>query len=415
MPAQKRLLIVAFHFPPIQASTGVTRTLSFAKYLKNYGWEVTVLTATPGAYPEIRNENLAAIPDHVRVERALAFDTQRHLSILGRYPAWLAIPDRWQSWRVPAIAKAADIVKRWRPTALMSTYPIATAHRIAAAINRRFAIPWIADFRDPMAQPGYPADPATYRSFERIETEVFTQASRVVVTTPGTATMYRNRYANFPPDHISVVPNGFDPEMFPVSLEPARSGDSAGRQVTLLHSGIVYPVERNPTALLEAIGELRRGNKLTARNFRLLFRASAHEHVYRPQVDALGIGELVHFLPPIPYRDAIQEMCASDAFLLLQASSCNDQIPAKVYEYLYCERPIFALTDPRGDTAGLLRSVGSTSIARLDDKDEIKVSLMSFIEQLREGSAPTPPRDRLQQFSRQGTTQTLAKILDELA
>ena len=42
--------------------------------------------------------------------------------------------------------------------------------------------------------------------------------------------------------------------------------------------------------------------------------------------------------------------------LLLQASNCNDQVPAKAYEYLRCHRPVLALTDPAGDTAELLRS-----------------------------------------------------------
>lgn len=412
MPPAKRLLIVAFHFPPIQASTGVTRTLSFAKYLRKYGWEVAVLTATPGAYPEKRDENLASIPAHVRVERALALDTQRHFSILGRYPAWLAVPDRWRSWRIPAILRAARIVKRWRPDVVMSTYPIATAHRIAADINRRFGIPWIADFRDPMAQPDYPPDPATHRAFEEIEEEVFRRAARVVVTTPGTANMYRKRYPNFPGEHVAVIPNGFDPEMFPHTTGSAAF--SADGPVTILHSGIVYPVERDPTMLFEALGDLHKSKSITPRDIQVHFRASAHEQQYQPTVNALGIEEMVRFLPPIPYRDAIEEMSKADAFLLLQASNCNDQIPAKLYEYLYCERPILALTDHGGDTAAMLRSVGSTCIANLADKNEIKTALVRFLELVRRGQAPAPPRERIKQFSREGLTGSLASLLHGL-
>jgi len=49
--------------------------------------------------------------------------------------------------------------------------------------------------------------------------------------------------------------------------------------------------------------------------------------------------------------------------LLLQASNCNSQIPAKVYEYLRAGKPILALTDPEGDTATLLRNLGINTIA----------------------------------------------------
>ncbi|MFU8858771.1 MAG: hypothetical protein ACNA8S_17435, partial [Deferrisomatales bacterium] len=62
--------MVAFHFPPIQGSSGVHRTLAFAKYLKEFGWGATVLTAHPRAYLSVREENLRMIPDHVRVVRA---------------------------------------------------------------------------------------------------------------------------------------------------------------------------------------------------------------------------------------------------------------------------------------------------------------------------------------------------------
>lgn len=412
MPPSKRLLIVAFHFPPIQASTGVTRTLSFAKYLKQHGWEVTVLTATPGAYPEKRSENLESIPSYVRVERALAFDTQRHLSLFGRYPGWLAIPDRWQTWRIPAVMRAASIVKRWRPDVVMSTYPIATAHRIAAAISRRFQIPWVADFRDPMAQPDYPPDPATHLAFEKIEETVFQRAARIVVTTPGTAHMYRERFRHFAPEHIAVIPNGFDPAMFPATSTAPPDFAQQKRPLVLLHSGVVYPVERDPTMLFEAVGELRKEGAINPADVQIHFRASAHERQYEPQVTALGIADIVGFLPAIPYRDAIAEMAAADAFLLLQASNCNDQIPAKLYEYLYCERPILGLTDPTGDTAATMRSVGSTCIARLDNKEEIKAWLPRFVELARQRMAPTPTRSQIQHFSREGATQALAQVLD---
>ena len=47
------------------------------------------------------------------------------------------------------------------------TYPIATAHLIGAELQRRSGLPWIADFRDPMAQPNYPRDPAIWQSFKQ--------------------------------------------------------------------------------------------------------------------------------------------------------------------------------------------------------------------------------------------------------
>ena len=143
----RRLLLIAFHFPPIQGSTGVTRTLAFAKYLRDCGWEVTVLTAHPRAYPESRAENLAIIPPHVRVERAAAFDTRRHLSLAGKYPLALAVPDRWQSWIAGGFLRARRVIRQWRPDVIMCTYPIASAHYLGHLVHKWSGLPWGAAFR----------------------------------------------------------------------------------------------------------------------------------------------------------------------------------------------------------------------------------------------------------------------------
>jgi glycosyltransferase involved in cell wall biosynthesis len=415
MTSQKRLLLIAFHFPPIQGSSGVTRTLSFAKYLRQFDWEVTVLTVKPLAYPDVRIENLNSIPPHVHVERAFALDTQRHLSIRGRYPLMLAVPDRWQSWQPHAVMRAAAIVKEWRPTVVMSTYPIATAHRIGYSISRKFQLPWVADFRDPMALDNYPPEPRLHRAFEKIERSVFTHASRVVVTTEGTARLYRARFPHFPASAMSVIPNGFDQEMFPKDiLPPAATPRAADKPLQLLHSGLMYPEERNPQAFFQAVSELRQEGVLSAQAVQFNFRASGYEEVYQSQIQTLGIGDLVHLLPAIPYHRALAEMAASDAFLLFQARDCNDQIPAKLYEYLYSGRPILGLTDPIGETARTMIALGSDRIAPLDDKARIKELLPQFIEQVRAQQAPTPSRRQIMPFSREQLTHSLAKLLDGL-
>ena len=40
----KRVLMVAYHFPPLAGSSGVQRTLRFVQQLPQHGWEPLVLT-----------------------------------------------------------------------------------------------------------------------------------------------------------------------------------------------------------------------------------------------------------------------------------------------------------------------------------------------------------------------------------
>ena len=58
------------------------------------------------------------------------------------------------------------MIRELKPAAIWSTYPIATAHLIGAELHRKTGLPWIADFRDPMAQDGYPADPVIWNAFK---------------------------------------------------------------------------------------------------------------------------------------------------------------------------------------------------------------------------------------------------------
>ena len=94
----KRVLVVAYQFPPFGSSSGVQRTLRFVQQLPQFGWQALVLTCHPRAYEEIREDLLGEVPPVTVVERAFALDTARHLAIRQRYPEWLARPDRWISW-----------------------------------------------------------------------------------------------------------------------------------------------------------------------------------------------------------------------------------------------------------------------------------------------------------------------------
>ena len=96
----RRVLMIAFHFPPLAGSSGIQRTLRFAQHLPEFGWEPLVLTAHPRAYERTSGDLVADIPEGMHVERAFALDSARHLAIKGRYPDIFARPDRWISWKL---------------------------------------------------------------------------------------------------------------------------------------------------------------------------------------------------------------------------------------------------------------------------------------------------------------------------
>lgn len=402
----KRILMIAYHFPPLAGSSGIQRTLRFAKYLPEFGWEPLILTVHPRAYERTSPDLLSEIPKGTVVVRAPALDTARHLSIAGRYPGFLARPDRWISWLPGATQSGMAMIRRYRPDVIWSTYPIATAHLIGAALHKRAGLPWVADFRDPMAQDGYPSDPRIWKSFQRIEEHAAKKASLCTFTTPGTVRLYSERYPQAA-SRFKVIENGYDEETF-AGLTSGGAPLNPGK-ITLLHSGIVYPSERDPTQFLQAIRTLIDAGDISADQLRVRFRASMHEDFLRALTDKFGLGECIELLPPIPYKDALDEMMCADILLIMQASNCNDQIPAKLYEYLRAGRPILALTDPSGDTASVLRSAGISAIAPLDQANAIGGLLASAMTAPAMGTMPEA--EKVSACSRKTRTQDLTNLL----
>ena len=411
MKTMKRLLLIAYHFPPLAGSSGIQRTLRFVQHLPKFGWEPIVLSASPQAYERTSNDLMADVPDGTIVRRAFALDTARHLSIAGRYVGAMARPDRWVSWKFAAVREGMRMIREFKPQAIWSTYPIATAHLIAAELHERSALPWIADFRDPMAQDGYPADPLVWQSYKLIEEKAVATARFSTFTTPGAARIYQQRYtANA--EKIAVLENGYDEETFS-KIEEAKGPKqpiNAGA-ITLLHSGIVYPAERDPTQLFEALGRLSSTNRIQPGMLKIRFRASVHDDLLNSLAQKYGITEFIDCQPPIPYREALYEMLNADGLLVMQASNCNEQIPAKIYEYLRARRPILALTDPQGDTAATLRHAGISTIARLDSVAEIEEALLAFVAEIK-GNPVLPNEDAVKQASREGRAKQLGELLN---
>lgn len=411
----KRVLMVAFHFPPLAGSSGIQRTLRFVQDLPAFGWQPLVLSAHPRAYVNTGSDLLEDIPQGTVVRRAFALDASRHLSIAGRHFAFLARPDRWTNWRYAAIHRGLQMIREFSPDAIWSTHPIPTAHAIGAALQRRSGIPWIADFRDPMAQDGYPPDPATWRQYRTIEEQAVLHARFSTFTTPSAVRMYRERYPDCA-ERIVLLENGFDERSFAAAEQSLRSGPGGPLNegaITLLHSGIVYPEERDPTQVFVALRRLQDEGLLDRRPLVVRFRAPVHAQLLNGLAQQHGVQARIEVCPSLPYRQALAEMLRADGLLVLQAANCNEQVPAKIYEYLRARRPIVCLSDPRGDTATVLAQAGCRLVAPLDDGVAIAQAFARFLDD--ETVRQPPSEQSIAAASRLSRTQSLAGFLDRMS
>lgn len=412
---RRRALMVAFHFPPQAGSSGILRTLNFVKNLTPLGWDSSVLTATPRAFEEQRNDLVDSIPTTTHVLRATAFDAARHLSIQGKYPRMFALPDRWSSWWPAAVWLGLREIRRQHPDLVWSTYPIATAHLIGGTLSRLSGLPWVADFRDPMINRGYPSDPWQRRVWQWLEERVLRYASACVFTTPHAAQAYAARYPE-QAGKCHVIENGFDDEAFE-QVQANREGVEPGR-LLLLHSGLIYPKDRDPSTFFAAVRRLIEAGQLDAAHLCIRFRAPHHDAEVKACAEQHGLSHCVDVAPPIPYHRAIAEMMGADLLLVFQGSNFNTQIPAKIYEYLRAQRPLLGVLDPAGGTAAQLKRFEAVHQGDIASVDDIQQALLQALQQLRGAELPAAlqrNREQVMTYSRKAQTERLQAIFNQVA
>jgi glycosyltransferase involved in cell wall biosynthesis len=410
----RRVLMLAFQFPPYDESTGSQRTLAFIRHLPALGWSPIVLTARTSAYPRINPATLDWIPPGTTVLRAFAFDIARTLSIKGIYPRTLCTPDRWNSWILGSIATGLKAVRALRPSALWATFPTPSAIAAGIALKRLTGLPLIGDLRDPMLYETWPETALERRVYRVLERALARHASAIVLTTPSACRLYRERY----PEHarkFCTITNGMEPldDSAPATHEDAGGAD---RPITLIHSGLMEMPDRDPTAFFAALRQLADSGKLASGRLRVVLRASGREAVYGEMLRSNGIAEIVEIAPRVSRTEAMREMRDASGLLLFQGKHCNRQIPAKAYEYLFMGKPIICLANAGGDTYSLVHDEwGVPYCADMEDSQDIARALAAFLDDHRRGSSFAPAPALRERHTRRAQAVQLSALLETVA
>lgn len=409
----KRVLLIAFYFPPFNRSSGSLRVLKLAKYFPSFGIQPVILTAQPRAYDKTDDHLLAQIPKGVAVHRAFALDAKQHLSFRGAYFDFMALPDRYSSWIPAGIISGWHLIRQQRIEAIFSTTPIPSAHVIAYALHRLTKKPWIADFRDPIWDEYSQGSPRALRVRRLVESLALRHATRVTVTTDGIRRLFLERYPDTDPEKIIVVENGFDEDDFNGVLAPQRNGRKA---IRLVHAGLLDPVDRDPIPFFQAVGTLLAKNRNVKSELQIDLIAPGDEGRYAKEIERLALGEVIRLRPALPYHQALREMAEADILLLFQGESCDMQIPAKGYEYLRIGRPILALTTTAGETGRLIQSTHAGEVVAIDNREAICAALERWILQIKKGGQlPAATPEVAARYSRRSQTEKLAAFFQSLS
>jgi len=426
-----KLLLVSHHFPPM-GGAGVQRALKFVRYLGEFGVMPVVLAGDDPGYlqdPSLLDElppglPVLRVPHRTLLQRVLARRPAPPAAAPGGAalsPAWrdallgawaaLQWPDERGGWARAAWAPAGRLLRDAGIELVMSTAPPVAAHALARRLAREASLPWVADWRDLWADnPGSTA-PAWRRALDRrVEAHWLRDAAGVVAVTPA----WQRRYARQLGDGCPVawIPNGYDEADFD-GLAPAPvPADGALR---LVHTGSFYG-PRDPAPLLDALDRVLHTRRAGARALKLrLVGAIGSRFEAALAAFAARHPGVVERRPYVPHAEALAEMLAADALLLVvgagdgrHAEVVAGTLPGKLFEYLRAARPVLLLGDPAGDAAQLLRRHGRGWIADETRPD----SIAEAVAELCDGPLPpSPSQADVPRFERRALAGELAAFL----
>jgi len=177
---------------------GVQRTLKFAKYLKDYGWESIVITDSPKKYYAVDESLLKeAIECGIKIERTgkdvfnvkdiiVKAPNERVKKFKNKLSQLIFIPDSKIFWKKKALAKVDEIWDKYGGFDLVfATAPPYTDFLIGQAIKKKYKIPLVIDYRDLWVDNTVLNKYPTYfhkMSNVKLEKKVLAEANRIITT-----------------------------------------------------------------------------------------------------------------------------------------------------------------------------------------------------------------------------------------
>lgn len=443
-----RVLMAAYYFPPLSGS-GVFRSIKFAKYLPQFGWQPTVISTDrpPNGWNFADESQLKEIPDGMEVVRIpdglstgreTSLGSARVQAILDflrdvlRYSpeadrifyrmaqskegivALLTFPCNALSWAYDTVQYIEENLDLEQYQVVYTTSGPSSAHLIGFYLKQKYGIPWVADYRDQWTFNPYGAtyDPSNARQrllFE-LESVLLHHADCNLTIEKSLIQSYTQQF-QIPKEKIVSITNGYDEADFS-SLPTQKST----QKFIINYSGLLYTQQRSIAPVLKALQQLGSERKLDLSKveFRIVGMA---EQGNIEVVKQYGLEEIIVQTGYVSHQTALEYNLNADLLLLLVGDEAQFKpiYTGKFFDYLRSGRPILALAPKNGAVDRVLRETGHGEAHLSTQISEIKKMILREYQAWQNGKAAKQLcSPKIQQFERKALTGQLANVLSSV-
>jgi len=381
------ILFITYYFPP-SSSSGSFRPFYFARHLRKWGQDITVLTVNPAYYlPDhpLDHDLLSEVGEAMSVVRTPmfrprdwvirlndplklkhsskdAFQVQKdsrkdknkksfRQTIKDTITDLLATPDPRIGWMPFAFLSGRKVIKKKRIDILFATASPWTALLLGVGLKSLSKKPLVIDFRDPwVANPNFFRRGSLGRWIDRkLEKFVVKHADSIIANTENLRQDFLRRYSFLRPQQVHTIPNGFE------AYQPLNP--SFDKNVfTITHTGSLY-FSRSPELLLKALQSCIKKGSIEQDKIQLRFIGGMNidNQELRRLVQSSEIKPILEVIPRVPYSKALEYMESSSVLLVIQPDFPL-QIPRKVYDYMAVRKPMLCLTEEQSATWNLIEA-----------------------------------------------------------
>lgn len=417
----KRVLFITHYMPP-RPGIGAVRTGQIVRYLPDFGWDVTVLTAklqghsydglavleTPSVNVAHAIKNTLGLRNRVTHEvlrtAPAMFDARKNIrqrAIEAVHDACAYATNRF-GWYAGAVAHARRLMDAVHFDAVLSTSPPESAHVLASAVAG--TVPWVADFRD-LWVGNSAAQGALYNALDQvIEPWFLRKAQHLVTVSPSLAKRLASRYGK----SVHCIPNAFDAQEW--STVPF------GREARcrVLYAGNLYEGRRDPRPLFEAVSRLLRSGTVQSSQLEIAIYTMPRPWLKRLVVE-YGLESVVS-LHPMKERAEIMELeRRADLLWVILFDGERDVgvMTGKLFEYLGARRPILVTGGP--DDCALDEVLTGTGVgARPRTQEQIAAVIVEAVKRHDAGIPELSPK-LAAVYEAHRLAERFARVLDEAA
>ncbi len=422
----KKVLFLTSNFPPGR-TVGTQRVTKILKYIDGAEFEFHVLTLEESFYGDTYDKNKALeqrVPDSVKVYRTPIRDLTKGFtyikslmagkkekaapertaksqpknitggkqsggkSMLSRlahkgrdfFFSFLEFPDKYIGWYRDAVKEGVRIVREEKIDILLTTAPPHSLFVMATRIKKLTGVKLVLDYRDPWALSRWDKGNRIKTASESyLEKKAIKAADAALFVTDKLQKEYARHYHQFNPEKFHVFYNGYDADDF-----EGKKCEPSAPPLRFIHLGTLYK-KRNPEKLFEAVKQLKDEGLLSAGQvqFEFIGYVARELDFLFDKLAAYGLEDLITFKPNIDFDSSLTTMYEASVLIIVQPFT-DLQVPAKLLEYMYTERPILALCEPGSATAEVIEKGSLGLVAASQDVGEIRQAILKLLDHLQE-------------------------------